>query len=930
MDRAGDPVDLNHYLTGEFPDRSYHGIPYQSYRSNDHVRDKLRDDALSDALDERTGPESPRIPQPYHRRIMKTWVERHKTQLLHLMFGLRNRTLAIDKEDWLRYAESIARARVSDFPNLLFQYILRQDQAPFAHNGTLDEKLPNEEEWEKMLAEATRGAGTVEELERYSYILRGDTHDARLRRWLADTSSHPTAPPKPKFLLRYVIRRSAHFSSTQDLLAVMDQVQDYARHITRVSRQTSGPDGLKRAHQRLTALIQLLLHHACRLEPRLVINVVDIAVETLDDLSRPHGGVGKPWFYKAQCDIFNKAIEEFHSPSLRLPLMLGSIPNEYIWQAQRMLLNKSAEFDKPLMLSRQAFLAIRSALAGLPHSEEEAHIARRHAATWPPYVQSGDGIDEQSRPEDNWSRVVQAGTMMQEAGYPLTETDVALDILQGRASDGTPTIRQRVAVDHSFNRRAWVAEIRATRSAREAWYLFDRPPTKGTKRGNDVYAAMYLKLAKREAKSRAEAEDPVHSLTEVSAARRRPPTIRSLYFRMLGEGIKPASPALEILLENARNLEIGHAILGDAEDQTLLPALKSDQYDPQLVQRIPPSVFKAYLKLLCKNHSDGLREDLSRVIKLMQARLPHLSPADEADCWAIVLQKVRIHHATLKMTVWEQLGAVLDIWTYIEDSRGFLLGYLSRFCKAVRVIMERQASQLFQAQATGYPDTLEDHFLYTIYSTTEATKDALPLPTLGAPSLQTSSLTLWACEKTADRVKQTFHKLVQDEKTVQDMVCKTPAHASIAPLDRMRCRRDPVNAQTATSYMMCLASLGEYEEMAWLARWLMEQWGDPKVMEAILGLDEPPPEVDLRELLCVYRLVAEPMLPQEQAESLKHEFTNGPLAWLWPEDEALTAYYKVADETRSIGQVLRLHGRVRNAMGKPGPSIPEMERQSGD
>jgi hypothetical protein len=106
----------------------------------------------------------------------------------------------------------------------------------------------------------------------------------------------------------------------------------------------------------------------------------------------------------------------------------------------------------------------------------------------------------------------------------------------------------------------------------------------------------------------------------------------------------------------------------------------------------------------------------------------------------------------------------------------------------------------------------------------------------------------------------------------------------------MASRSDPVQNEHALEYMTALAFVGEFEEMRRVLHWLINEWGKPEVIEAIEALGEPPSYAEFFEVLCVFRLFAEPMLDAKKVTALQNSISSSGLTWAWPNDEAIEGY----------------------------------------
>ncbi|KAK5625230.1 hypothetical protein RRF57_000946 [Xylaria bambusicola] len=231
---------------------------------------------------------------------------------------------------------------------------------------------------------------------------------------------------------------------------------------------------------------------------------------------------------------------------------------------------------KPLIINKASYQAIRQVLIGLKKSGEERAVALRYTKSWPPYRQDFDGRDTKRSVEDDRSRSVKAGVLMQEAGYPADEFDRALDVLGG-TNEGSPTIQTRSLPPKQWTGKAgeqniysrWAMSIRATRNSQEAWGAFNRFAEKsGLAPTLPVYTEMFVKLQAAPLDPESSGDllpgdsretFPVHdaNYSQYELARLSPPTVSELYAEMTSRGIRPSGHGLHNLIINARSVEEG-------------------------------------------------------------------------------------------------------------------------------------------------------------------------------------------------------------------------------------------------------------------------------------------------------------------------------------------------------------------------------------
>ncbi|KAK3179970.1 hypothetical protein K4F52_008624 [Lecanicillium sp. MT-2017a] len=614
-----------------------------------------------------------------------------------------------------------------------------------------------------------------------------------------------------------------------------------------------------------------------------------------------------PASFQEKCKLLNDSLVSFR-PQSRLHVEQTVLPNAYFWEAQRILLSMSDGLERPLLIDGRGFRAIRDVLAGMPKSGAEVHNSLRHAPTWPPYLRPGDGIDETTDPEDNWGRTVGAGMLMQEAGFDKNERDEALDILQGMASDGTPTIQQRILSGDWRRTGTWEASIRATRNAQEAWGRFLALPTPGAAPGIEEYAAMFEKLVLREAKPESgvlpgdkAANFPVHrqaNLADIEWARQHPPSVSQLYDQMRLHGLHPTGHCLHILVANAGSVDLANRYLTDAAvTNGAYRCLISDPDSPT-VKEIHMGLVSAYVNLLLR--ADGKRawKHFRRALRVAATRLEGQHSRWVPTIWGPILKNLSQHHHGLRMSLAEQVTLIMQIAERIEAGYGLTLATFNQLNKCTTKIISRELHPTLEELESKKIGT---ESLLNLYKQTTTAKSSHSGPASRRGQAATAQAVLF--KEMAKELKNSFRKLQQRELTLTQHIESN----DIAPLDYMTSRRDPVKSEHALEYMTALAFTGEYKEMQTLLQWLIGEWGKPDVIEAIETLDEPPSYAEFSEVLCMFRLFAEPMLDAGEVAALRGSIGAKGLTWAWPDNEAVEAYFRA----QSSESLARLRGVVQ-------------------
>ncbi|PTB69216.1 hypothetical protein BBK36DRAFT_1113767 [Trichoderma citrinoviride] len=766
-----------------------------------------------------------------------------------------------DSRDWKIQA---AQSRVARLPIILLQMMIRKEALQEHDQSELLNLLPSTQEWANMLDTARRNGYSQDDLAHYLYILEGKTDDTRCERFLERDSY------KPPFILHLLLRPTSRFSRLETLNRLVGYCRSFYLETIRKEPDTAKAQTkkLKRPYgpENFNVVMSLLAHHCIRLDARHMITLGDLAVQYIETMAESR--LPEEEIYEAQCSVFNHSLRLFGSNCRRHSIQQAS-PNAFFWEAQRILLAVSSKLKKQLLVDVEGFRAIRKVLAGMSKNHVEMHSSVRHAPTWPPYLQPGDGMDEDMDPEESWSR--------------------------GR----------KVSL--------WEASIRATRNAQEAWERFQNPPKAGLELGLAEYTAMFEKLTLREADEHTTAlpgdralnfpTPQEANLSEFEKARIRPPSTSQLYERMLKDGIRPSGSCLAILLANTESLEMARRYLRDSDGTGALDRLLSQEMDVEALKKVPLSLVSAYVQVMTRQGGKRARKYMVRAIELAEKRLGSVQSPWSDFIWGTILKDLSQHHRGLRILVYQQLKLSLHVVEKLDGPCGLSLPAFVQFSKTTRKIARRELEELCTEMDMS-PSTVKNNALWALYDEKSIHKDAMHWDTFGGRQGALNVFRLF--RSSALRMKELFDKLVSLEGESQRLL----GTKRVAPLDEMMWRRDPARAEHAYEYMVSLAYLGEFQQMAKLLRWLMEKWGQPEVVQALSELDEPPAYADFVKTLCAFRLLAEPMLGQGVVASLQEAIDAAGLNWTWPDEEAVEAYIHT-QEDESIQALARVLERVR-------------------
>ncbi|OAA62926.1 prefoldin subunit 3 [Cordyceps fumosorosea ARSEF 2679] len=606
---------------------------------------------------------------------------------------------------------------------------------------------------------------------------------------------------------------------------------------------------------------------------------------------------------------------QIFQPEPHLLAKQSPVANAYFWESQRMLLTMSETFGQPLQVSGNGFRAIRRTLAGMPKNEAEKHSALLHAPSWPPYLTPGDGMDEMTDPEANWSRTVEAGMLMQEAGFAKSEADDSLDILKGMTPNGTPTIQQRTLAG-SRPVTTWEASIRATRDAHEAWGRFNDPPQKDAVPGVNEYAAMFEKLTLREVAPTSKllpgdkAQNfPAYraaNLADIEWAKFRPPSVEELYDQMRQQDILPSGHCLFILVSNAPDLNTAHRYLETAAQlDPDISSLLAPKIERSALRRVGMGLFSAYISMLARRDDSCGWENLQRAITLAEARIGDKRSRWASLVWGAILKGGSRHHSALRMSPSDQVELIIAIAKRIDRGGRLNLANFTELNKSIRKLIrydlrallnDLQQSEASDLMSSSMPPL---RILYDALISNENRVASVGGEEGQAPCIPGTLKSL------VEFIKAEFAKL-----QAQEALYQTGARDNyISPLDRMLSRNDVVRSEHALEYMMSMGYAGEYQEMKKLLLFLIREWGQADLVQDLVALDELPPSADFSELLCVFRLLGEQMLGGPTvAREVQGAIAECGLPWTWPDGATLDAYLQMHqhDSIRHVRTILAL------------------------
>ncbi|KAI1505094.1 hypothetical protein F5X99DRAFT_369489 [Biscogniauxia marginata] len=794
-----------------------------------------------------------------------------------------NRILALylrcrKDEQRKRYAAALAfaaRQRSERLPIVTLQMLLRKQD--LSGHKELSDALHSisPARWRDTLNSVAARGWAEDNLNHWVWLLSGENGDDRIARFLS------TEEPKPIFLLLLLFRRDEIIRKPESLVATLEYV---SKHYITIAPGSSAPAKMLTPHTFLILLSRLILHIQ-RLAPRSIVTLARFAKEYIKEIPKHYG----PKAYRYQCLVFNTALQLFKRQASNQPL----VNMEFNWRAQKLLLALSEGLEKPLVINKRSYRAIRQVLIGLKRSAEEKMAVRRSAKSWPPYRQDFDGVDARRMPEDDYTRSIKAGLLMAEAGYEPDNYDLALNTLGGM-NDRSPTIPTRSQPpkewkgekkDWNLHTR-WAMSIRATRNPQEAWRALRAFADQTSAPPNiQVYGEMFIKLLTENANPDLDPlpgdlreNFPVHdaNYSPYELARLTPPTVAELYDQMISQGIKPEGHYLYTLVTHAGSVEEGLRYLTDSNIDPVsisqLGLFKEPSH--RALQRIPLLAFRSYIHLLCRIQParQGQQrlptDDLMRIrhaMKLVSIRLiPDTTEgATFRPPWYIILRALARPHIAVKNGTEtendiEALSMFIDVLRAAQRSVGLDPEFLILFC---RVVQKAASSRLKLLQETQ--------------PTLPATEEPLLIPSA----------------KSLSRALQTMFSSFT-----------TPAELSRWVTSPMALKQ-PVGPVHLHGYMRALAFLDDQVAMMDLATWILDHW---EYIEGEIERMGYRGRWMMARTMCAFHAFAGPSLSDKQKQELDlrmDRITASSPMWRWPTEDEVDYYVGV--DKRGASQRLR-------------------------
>jgi hypothetical protein len=803
------------------------------------------------------------------------------------------------------------------------------------------QKLPRGA-WRRTLIEVVTKSGySRQDLQNMVYILAGRHDQQRFERFL-EVKTY-----KPIFLLQFIIRPTAELTNVKSLADLIDHCFNTYHGVRGFKSGDVTPyrnpgrsvlPMLNMNPKGFAFLIQLLAKKCYQVDSRMLIKLSNLVARYLDKMT--DWDLHPTRIYIDRCFVFNEALRLL-SPEIERKPPRAYNHLSYVWEAQRTLLSMSASFKRPLQVQRAGFRAVRQVLAGLEKNPVEIHNSMRHAQTWPPYLKPGDGIDEMMEPEDNWSRSVQAGALQQEAGFAKDELDDAMDTLQGRTPNGTPTIQQRLARPIAKNYTLWEASIRATRNAEEAWARFQMPPRPGMQPRVYEYAAMFAKLYEREVESDSSLRPgdkalsfPVkrqNNLSEAELLRVEPPSPAQLYERMRQQGIEPSGSCLGILVRNAPTIVDAHQyLLASPETTWALTSWRMRQATSEEVNEVRMPIFASYLQL-CARIGGKYTRHLIRAIRFCRLRFAVDTLENRRWApfiWGLILKELTSNRFGERQSLDTQLSLYLEVLDgMVRPGTTVELSTLIQYAKSLKKAARKHLDSMIGDLEKGVPENKWP--LWLLYDPEARQEMAAKAEQRRKRAMgqgkadEHKPTTVELLCHGSDILKQLCVDSVDNETEVQDIL----KDHKVDSVDIILARTDPVRADYAYDLMLAFAFLGEYSQMAVFLQWLVKQWSDPELAEDLRRRKVRPEYTDFEKVLCAYRMLAEPMLDEERVSSVQQLVENSELDWIWPDEDMLEAYAD-SEADQAVRKLAHLQEwiRFRQAQRRDGTGEEEESR----
>ncbi|KAM0509101.1 hypothetical protein D7B24_008089 [Verticillium nonalfalfae] len=797
--------------------------------------------------------------------------------------------------------------------------------------------LPDVSAWSTKFEPYTAKGYQRDDVLHWVWILTANDPDERVRRFLSDTRH------KPSFILNHLLNDAysgrAELLRPHSLYGIINHCTSLYEQFCRPSPQGENlaPDSRPLdSPDVVQGIIGRLLSHARRTQAQAVIPIANLAATYLEALTGPT----ERRLFELRCRTFNFILKELSIPPAKKPYATA----HHSWEAIRTLLQFSSTLEKPLIVERESYRGIRRVLLALQKSPGERDTTTTLKKTWPPYRLPRNGLEEAMEADEYYSRTVKAGLMMQDSGYAKEEFDIATDILGGLGPDGSPTIQTRAnyPVRNGSDQSIWAAQIRATRSAEEAWQAFQHPPQPGMAPQTEVFHEMILKAL-------ANIVDPHHdnlpgdgretfshdtlNFSEFERARLAPPKVLQLTRHMEQSGVRLDERCLNVLLLRSASLDeaveyVQRSSLSKTQQATVDCALRGTDVAfnsvADQIKEISQGTLLAVIRLLCRTRpgygmSSRTIERAMQVARLGWTAVGCSNPAPwEFILEALARSRVLACGGDPQQNSQRALLLAGHVMKEAEASCGLTLHMLSSFARVTQKVLHTRLDGLLES-LTGGTVHGDDAALLSFFVT------GPPQGTTRRPHFHHWNRADPGLATTADLAAAALRRL---RSAWSDLASATTKGAAAASSSSAKLGDTVVlaGASEVNTQMLALASLGDVDAMAALAVWTVRH------ADGIIAATHAKRTTWLTGVFHTFRAFAEPLLDETVVAPLRRAVVEAGQRdrWLyWPSDDEVATFTQ-SDVSGRLGRLqdfVQLVAREREDDGGDGGALLEYRRE---
>ncbi|KAK0673697.1 putative cytosine-specific methyltransferase [Cercophora samala] len=790
-------------------------------------------------------------------------------------------------------ARAVACNTSSRLPVLTAQLLLRRDvymRVRARKHIPLARYLEDTAAWNARMKQLESDKGiTEQDMINWLWILSCRNADLQVERFLRSNCR------KPFFVLQAMFATDRLFANPNNFMSLVQYLSD--NYVHRHRPESEDVHMLPQSRGRdmtwwhFNGVLHRLVWHTRDSWPAAVTAVAQLVVDYINSISNDPSKAYSS--HAVRSFVFNKALQYFSWPSRVRPL--ANMP--YNWAAQRQVLGIASSFDPPLVPDKESYRAIQAVLAALPKSKGEIKNAERIAQTWPPYRQAVDGVDERRDPEEDLSRSSLAGLLAREAGYPADVIDQGISVLAGSTFGQPPSIQTRSVPPPTLSgehaalnlHRHWALQIKATRNAREAWRLFQRPPLPVMKPDVQVAGQMMSKLYAHEASSvkgfrpgDIKETFPIHdgNLTALEIARITPPAPEELYRTLLLQGLKPAGHYLDILLENAPSKQAALNYVRDSpfhDDGDILYdfARWDTQEGRTALSTVDSQLVNGWIAMLCRVHRNS--PPYERGSTLFTHKFG-CGPVVEAISLAHLCQTARPALSRNDRKPWHTILMALAKKTLLQNPKGHGIDHLVLTMDGFLRIYERTLhiqgddSVLLLALCYMIRKTLK---LATFHNSLERR----PIPRK---------------KRLANLVARAHVRAVQ---SFGNLARPVDTDSRLFPQDMTRYH---ISALTVYRYMKAMACCGDGREMVRIMDWVLDGWRSDYFSEETKEPKQHGYQL-MMKTIGYFAKIGESLVEEAEMERirqrLEHLVEHHGCTWAWPSAWSGQGNYDVLDLT---------------------------------